>query len=64
MDRIIEQNALDLKAAKENNMSQAMQDRLLLNSSRIKAIANSVLDIVSLDDPVGVIDGGSVRPNG
>ena len=64
MDRIIEQNALDIKAAKENNMSQAMQDRLLLNSSRIKAMSSSVLEIISLDDPVGVIDGGGVRPNG
>ena len=64
MDKIIDANALDIKNAQSNNMSDAMQDRLLLNSSRIKSIANSVLDIVALDDPVGVVDGGITRPNG
>lgn len=64
MDNIIDANALDIKNAQSNNMSAAMQDRLLLNPSRIKSVSSSVLDIIALDDPVGVIDGGITRPNG
>lgn len=64
MDKIIDANALDIKNAQSNNMSAAMQDRLLLNPSRIKSVSSSVLDIIALDDPVGVIDGGITRPNG
>lgn len=61
---IMEQNAIDLKAAKENGMTEAMQDRLLLDEKRIKGIANAVLSLTKLSDPVGIIDGGLVRPNG
>ena len=60
----IEKNALDLKVAVENGMSKSMQDRLMLDEKRIKSIANACLALTKLDDPVGVIDGGIVRPNG
>ncbi|MBE6853160.1 MAG: glutamate-5-semialdehyde dehydrogenase [Ruminococcus sp.] len=61
---IIGQNKLDLDKAKENNISVVMQDRLMLNADRIKNIADCVLKIIDLDDVVGNIEYGAVRPNG
>jgi len=63
-DSIIEANRADLDNAVKNNMSASMQDRLKLTADRIKGIASSVLDIVKLDDPVGYVESGSIRPNG
>lgn len=61
---IIEANAADLKAARENGMSVSMQDRLMLNEDRIKGISSAIEEIIKLEDPIGKVDSGSVRPNG
>ena len=61
---IIEANAADLKAARENGMSLSMQDRLMLNEDRIKGISDAVSELIKLEDPIGRVDNGSVRPNG
>jgi glutamate-5-semialdehyde dehydrogenase len=61
---ILAANEKDLEAAVQNNMTESLKDRLRLTSARIKGIADSIEDVIRLDDPVGVIDGGSVRPNG
>lgn len=61
---IIENNKLDLENAVKNNMSEAMQDRLLLNESRIKGIADAVLKLAEAEDVIGSVDCGFVRPNG
>lgn len=61
---IIEANAADLKAARENGMSLSMQDRLMLNEDRIKGISDAVSELIKLEDPIGRVDSGSVRPNG
>ena len=61
---IIAENAKDLQAARENGMSVSMQDRLMLNEDRIKGIASAVEELIKLEDPIGKIDTGSVRPNG
>lgn len=63
-DEIINANALDLKAAQENGMSDSMQDRLRLTKARIEGIANAVTELIAMDDPVGSVVQGSVRPNG
>ncbi len=63
-DKIIEANQKDLTAAKENGMSVSMQDRLMLNEVRIKGIASAVDELIKLEDPIGKVDNGSVRPNG
>lgn len=64
MPKIMEQNSIDLENAVRRNMSKAMQDRLALNEKRIEGIANACEKLTSLDDPVGQIESGSVRPNG
>lgn len=63
-DKIIEANQKDLTAAKESGMSVSMQDRLMLNEDRIKGIASAVDELIKLEDPIGKVDNGSVRPNG
>lgn len=61
---ILEANNADLKAAEANGMSAAMQDRLRLTAERIEGIAQGVEDVIKLDDPIGTVESGSVRPNG
>ena len=57
-------NDLDLTNGKANGMSQSLLDRLALSEDRIRGIANGVREVVALPDPVGVVEKGSVRPNG
>lgn len=52
-ETIIAANALDLAEAEENGMSKAMLDRLMLNKSRIDQIAEGVLQVEHLEDPLG-----------
>lgn len=61
---IIAENAKDMKAAEENGMSKAKQDRLLLDEKRIEGMAEGVDQLIVLNDPVGQVIDGCVRPNG
>lgn len=61
---IIDSNKLDLENAKNNGMSVSLQDRLALDEKRIENIAAACENLAKLQDPVGEILGGSVRPNG
>ena len=61
---IISENIKDLEAAAQNGMSAAMQDRLRLDEKRIAGMAKSVDELVALNDPVGEIISGTIRPNG
>lgn len=63
-EKILASNEEDIADARANGMSEAMQDRLRLTESRINGIADGVAEVIKLDDPVGTIDSGSVRPNG
>src|SRR3712207_2472939 len=56
---ILEANARDMEAGRENGLSAALLDRLKLDEGRVSAIAAQVRDIAALPDPVGeVVDGG------
>ena len=58
-ERILAANAQDIAAAKQNGLSDAIIDRLLLTPARLQGIANDVRHVISLADPVGkIIDGG------
>jgi len=61
---IIDANALDLQAARDNGVSAALQDRLRLDEARLSALAQSVIDITGLVDPVGESVRGRTLPNG
>jgi gamma-glutamyl phosphate reductase len=58
-ERILAANAQDIAVAKQNGLSDAIIDRLLLTPMRLQGIANDVRHVISLADPVGkIIDGG------
>lgn len=63
-DEIIAANELDLDAARKSGMSNAMLDRLSLSESRIKGMADGVMALCDLEDPVGKVLEETVRPNG
>ena len=49
---IITENAKDMANAKENGISEIMQDRLLLTEDRIAGIAEGVRQVADLQDPI------------
>ncbi|MGD8164959.1 glutamate-5-semialdehyde dehydrogenase [Pantoea sp. FN0307] len=56
---ILAANQQDLADARNNGMSEALLDRLMLNPARLKGIADDVRQVCRLADPVGLlIDGG------
>jgi len=62
--QILEANAKDMDAAHEKGLSAAMLDRLLLDDTRIEAMASGIETIAGLDDPIGQIIAAWDRPNG
>ncbi len=63
-DKIISANAIDLENGKNNGMSEALLDRLMLNKDRIEGMAQGVEGVISLPDPVGKVLWETQRPNG
>lgn len=61
---ILAANAMDLADARQNGMSEALQDRLLLTQERLSAIASDVRQVCRLTDPVGQVIDGSMLDNG
>lgn len=61
---IIEANRRDVDAAKENGMSSSMLDRLTLDEKRVFAMADGVVALCELSDPIGRVLSETVRPNG
>jgi glutamate-5-semialdehyde dehydrogenase len=62
--RILEANELDLANGRENGLSTGLIDRLTLTDARLAGLAEAVLQIVALTDPVGEAVRGSALPNG
>jgi len=54
-DVILRNNEKDYKEAEASGMSAAMLDRLMLDSRRLKGIAEDVKTVAALPDPVGEI---------
>ena len=61
---ILKANRQDIDDAKAAGMDQAMQDRLLLDADRLKAMAGDVRTVAALPDPVGETIDARVLPNG
>jgi len=61
---ILEANAEDLERGREQGLSEALLDRLALNSKRIADMAEGLRQVAALRDPVGEIISGWRRPNG
>lgn len=63
-DKILEANQKDVQAALAKGMNPGLVDRLSLNDARIQAMAEGLLQVASLDDPVGEVIFMKPRPNG
>lgn len=63
-DEILKANAIDLENGRNNGMSEALLDRLMLNEDRVEGMAKGVEGVISLPDPVGEVLWECERPNG
>lgn len=61
--KILEENAKDVEAAR-GKITDVMIDRLSLDESRIKGMADGIRDVVKLPDPVGRVLDHVELPNG
>lgn len=62
--KIIAENVKDVDLAIKNNLSKAKIDRLILDEKRVNGLADAVLQIANLEDPVGKISYDVKRENG
>jgi glutamate-5-semialdehyde dehydrogenase len=63
-DELIAANELDLARGRENGISSSLLDRLALTKARIEAMAQGLLEVIELPDPVGETLSRFERPNG
>jgi len=63
-EEIIRENQKDVAGAREAGLSPAMIDRLTLNDHVIRGMADGLMEVAALSDPVGEIRGMWKRPNG
>lgn len=63
-DSIIAANDRDITRGREKGMPENLQDRLMLNDDRIKGMAEGILEMIELADPVGEVLSEIKRPNG
>jgi len=57
-------NALDIEAAKERNLANALGDRLELTPARVASMAEGLRQVAGLADPIGEITDLRYRPTG
>ena len=62
-ERILEVNQRDMEKGRNNGLSEALLDRLLLTEERIKKMADGLRDIMGLEDPIGEVIRMWKRPN-
>ncbi|NUQ00128.1 MAG: glutamate-5-semialdehyde dehydrogenase [Armatimonadetes bacterium] len=61
---ILDQNAADLEASAQFDLTPAMKKRLALSGSKIADMAAGLRQVAELPDPVGAVVDGWRRPNG
>ena len=61
---ILTENTKDIDAAKQNGMNEGLLDRLTLTPERIKAMADGIIQITEITDPIGEVVSKFSRPNG
>ncbi len=64
ISKIILANQEDVALARQNNLEEAKIDRLIMDEKRINNLADAVVEIAGLEDPVGKILYDVSRPNG
>lgn len=63
-DALLAANAKDLAAAKENGLESALVDRLTLTAKTVDSMAEGLLQIASLADPIGQMNNFKYMPSG
>ncbi len=63
-EEILLANQEDCEKAKNGGMSQGLLDRLMLTPARVQAMADGLLQVAALEDPVGEVLSVKLRPNG
>ena len=63
-ETILAANEKDVSMAREEGLSDALIDRLVLNSERVGKMADALRDVASFSDPVGEMSGTTKRPSG
>ena len=61
---LLSANAIDLAAARENSISDALYDRLELTEARIDSMIQGLKQIADLPDPVGMMGEQKTQPSG
>ncbi|HEX2358278.1 MAG TPA: glutamate-5-semialdehyde dehydrogenase [Solirubrobacterales bacterium] len=61
---LLEANAADVEAGREEGLNEALIDRLTLTEARIAEMAKGVREIAALDDPVGEVTEAWTLENG
>lgn len=63
-DSLLAANAKDLAAAKESGLESALLDRLTLTAKTVDSMAEGLLQIASLADPIGQMNNFKYMPSG
>lgn len=63
-EEILLANQEDCEKAKNSGMSQGLLDRLMLTPARVQAMADGLLQVAALEDPVGEVLSVKLCPNG
>lgn len=63
-EEILTGNRVDVERAQQNGMKESLIDRLRLTDGRIRAMADGLRKVASLDDPIGSVLSMNRRPNG
>lgn len=61
---VLDANATDMERAREQGLTPAMLDRLLLDEERLRGITESLHQIALQEDPVGAVIADWERPSG
>ena len=61
---ILAANSVDLAAARTNDISEALVDRLCLDEARIQEMAEGLRMLATLPDPIGTVLDDWTQPNG
>lgn len=63
-DTILSANQIDLDQATNNHLPDSFIDRLKLDDKRIQAMADGILDVMQLEDPLNILLEEKILPSG
>jgi glutamate-5-semialdehyde dehydrogenase len=63
-DELLHENSVDMAKGRKNGLEPALLDRLELTPDRIKSMAEGLVQVAGLPDPIGEISNMQQRPSG